>query len=324
MLNQQDNCHFSLNNMNDSNFSLCDQERFSQYRNSPRIRETIPQQSQVQKGEILDPMTVMLRNTARPEYAGRISELKGAGNAQNTGNYTVPKIRVSNKPVLIVGHDRNVGKGREASYVYDKSNWRFKTTIKQETEVNKYQRINPNAPSYKKPTRQPYDRQKTTIKQQTLLEDYVGQMGSGEATTFMDRTEYYNAVFNGLKEATLPGRMPTKQGAKVANGMNAYNIQMTKIQYDTSQFSRGINRISTPTNGLQPQWTSQPQLYDDSQMNCDRINPNLLTAFNNNPYTQPLKSFIVPYNPTHASRPDQPRTGRKNDLSQLKPNYHGI
>jgi hypothetical protein len=34
-----------------------------------------------------------------------------------------------------------------------------------------------------------------------------------------------------------------------------------------------------------------PQTYQDAQMNMDRINPDILTAFKNNPYTQSLHSF---------------------------------
>ena len=318
------NCQRILNNMSDSNYLLCDQSRFNHtdVRNTIVRREILPTAAQVKRTEVLDQRTIVLKGTDRPEYANRIQTLKGAAQQSTVGKYTVPDIRVSNKPTYSIDYKLNVAKGREVGVAYDPEMWKFRKTIKEETENNKYQRINVNS-LFKKSTRQTMDRQKTTIKQQTLLENYTGTMGSGDSRKFMDRTNAYNAQYNGLKEATLPGRMPVPQGAKVANGMTAYNMESTNTQYNIYDINKRISRstnIAIPNQRIIGDFSRQPQLYDDSQLLCDRINPSILSQFKNNPYSQSLTSHIYPYNPSYPTKPGYMSGQVKNNLSEL-PGY---
>lgn len=234
------------------------------------------------------------------------------------------------------------GDNEKKGIAYDKEAWKAKTTMKQQTEVNPYERINtapqdagkeivydpelwkakttirettanryyaPIVAASNRPQGQTrfFDRAKTTEKEQTLVEDYIGIHATGSgANNQMGRESMYNAEINALKELTLPGRMPTQQGVKVIPDKNRYKIEVKKQQFDTWGKTRRITKTWNPTKSLEPIQTVQKERYCDHDLLKDRIDPYVVEQFTKNPYTQSLQSFIVPYNPAFPQRQQTP------------------
>lgn len=234
------------------------------------------------------------------------------------------------------------GDNNKKGIAYDNEKWKAKTTIKQQTEKHQHSRINvgqqgaakmetydPEAWKAKMTIRettadkyyapivaasnrprgitQLFDRAKTTEKEQTLVEDYIGIHATGDgANNQTSRENMYNAEINALKELTLPGREPTKQGVKMIDSKDRYNIDIKKQQFDTWEKSRRITKSWVPTKSLEPQQTVQKARYCDHDMLKDRIDPYVVKQFQNNPYTQSLQSFVIPYNPAFPQKQRKP------------------
>jgi hypothetical protein len=108
----------------------------------------------------------------------------------------------------------------------------------------------------------------------------------------MDDTMWDNASLNITKTGVSQGRYPTLSNTKLAVGGNDINMEAKKLEGDrVNQYSPAATRLytQTPSLGSCTVTTDKDQLPSDSIAN--RINPNILTAFKNNPYTQPLDSF---------------------------------
>ena len=130
-----------------------------------------------------------------------------------------------------------------------------------------------------------------TNRQFTSDYEYEGSASSMYKRPTVYQTAY-NARTNIVREGTLKGRNPTTQGTKVTNGKDKINVEVKKIEHDiinqrvpvsnkTYNLYHGKN-----TCGL----TKDKNNYDHTIMG-ERIDPELLTAFNKNPYTKSLKSY---------------------------------
>ena len=214
---------------------------------------------------------VVLRNTERNKYGHRLAEHVGPAGAEGT-----------------------------VSYVYDKDRWVPQTTKKDQTIDATHSHINAAGPSKRQTN--PYDKARTTLKEQTHLEDYVGiasaaASGGGKQ---MDRTQYHNAVINGLKEQILPNRKPVQQGVKAGPDKTQFrNFESKKIQHNTYEHSRKIT-----TNAFAPtgrvtfgEVTKQGSQYDDTGILNDRLDNYNVAQFKKNPYTQSLHSYQIGQNP---------------------------
>jgi len=108
----------------------------------------------------------------------------------------------------------------------------------------------------------------------------------------MDDNMYNNARLNEIKTDVSQGRYPTLSSTKLAVGGNDVNMEVKKLEDDRlNQYSPAVHRLytQTPTLNSCNVTTDKDQLPNESL--ADRINPSMLTAFNQNPYTQPLNSF---------------------------------
>lgn len=204
-----------------------------------------------------------------------------------------------------------------------------KNTIRQQTENHEHSHINAQD-SNREATRNPYDQArmtikeqtggltklshargnnnafklksllqddaKSTIKQQVMTENYMGQ--GKDAKGSMGRQNMYNAEINALKELTIRRRKPTQQGVKVAPSKKQYNVETNKISFNTYNTNRRIQKAYEPASGIRPQITSQKQMYQDHQQLNNRLNPELLNVFKSNPYTQKLDSHGYLFNPS--------------------------
>ena len=108
----------------------------------------------------------------------------------------------------------------------------------------------------------------------------------------MDETMWDNARLNETKTDVSNGRYPTLSNTKLAIGGNDINMEAKKLEQDrVNQYSPAVNKLYTQTPSLSKctVTTDKDQLPNESLSN--RIDPNMLTAFRDNPYTQPLNSY---------------------------------
>jgi hypothetical protein len=132
---------------------------------------------------------------------------------------------------------------------------------------------------------------KNTNRQFTSDYEYVGA-----AESYLDKPTdikmYDEARLNETREGVSEGRYPTLSNSKLANGVDTINMEVKKLEEDReNQYAPIGDRLYTqiPTLNTCTVTTDKASLNDESLK--ERIDPNILTAFKNNPYTQPLNSF---------------------------------
>ena len=127
---------------------------------------------------------------------------------------------------------------------------------------------------------------------QFFTKEYTGNADSinSKPATYQD---YYNAAINEVKEGTLQGRNPTPSNVSLGVNKNMINQESKKIEGDQIN-SRELNttKVYNSINYIEPcSVTTNKQPIDNDKI-IDRIEPSTLDAFNNNPYTKPLDSFV--------------------------------
>ena len=139
-----------------------------------------------------------------------------------------------------------------------------------------------------------YDEVKPTVKQTTNFE-HTGNAGSYlSGTTANDK--FYRADLNQNKEIIARGREPTPENTKLANGMDTLNVDIKKIESD--YFNPRINNMDKLYSELPTknkidntcEYTQDKDTLDNVKL-ADRLDPNMLDPFRENPYTQSLASF---------------------------------
>ena len=102
----------------------------------------------------------------------------------------------------------------------------------------------------------------------------------------------YNTRTNAVKETTLVGREPTKQGTKISTGKDKVNMESKKIEGDIINTRELITtKVYNSIKELKPCSITQERQHSDYKMG-ERIDPDLLAAHRSNPYTQSLSSYI--------------------------------
>ena len=101
---------------------------------------------------------------------------------------------------------------------------------------------------------------------------------------------------NEVKEGTLKGRAPVPESTKIASGTDKINMEVKKIEGDiiNTREVAGTKVYNSLTN-IDPVSVTQEKNNYDYKIMDERIEPELLDAFKNNPYTQP-------YHPMHTTR----------------------
>jgi len=97
---------------------------------------------------------------------------------------------------------------------------------------------------------------------------------------------------NQVKEGTLKGRCPVPESTKISNGSDKINIDIKKIEGDiinTREVSG--NKIYNSLTAIDKCSITQEKNNYNYRIMDERIEPDLLNAFNNNPYTQSLSSY---------------------------------
>ncbi len=137
-----------------------------------------------------------------------------------------------------------------------------------------------------------------TSRQDALVEDYVGTAGH----TVGAPQEYdaaYAAETNANKELIAKGRAPTQNSVKLAAGGDMQNVEVKRLDEDRRNprdLQRDMPNCDVPFQ-LPP--TANPYSITKEKNTVfnnytERIQPEILDAFRNNPYTQSLQSYVFP------------------------------
>lgn len=133
---------------------------------------------------------------------------------------------------------------------------------------------------------------KNTNKQFTSDNDYYSTAMSANKKT-MSYQDKYNMLVNDVKEMVLEDRVPTAQGTKQTVNGSMMNVQPTKMQksIDNDHLYGNLDKVYEATDSLvNPTYTKGKKHYEEQS--TDRMDPNLLSAFHENPYSKPLNSVF--------------------------------
>ena len=105
--------------------------------------------------------------------------------------------------------------------------------------------------------------------------------------------DMYNARMNPNKEEIALGREPTQESVKLMSGMDMVNIEHRRIEGDQINIREPAETFiynAPPQKNNCGLTRVKSKLPEDT--NRSRINPDILDAFRNNPYTQSLSSSV--------------------------------
>lgn len=130
-----------------------------------------------------------------------------------------------------------------------------------------------------------------TQRDTTSCEYYTA--AGGYATGYGDRS--YDAAYrqhnNDIKSSTI-GNRPNQGGTQLFN----QQMHLTTLKSDSDRLDGRVNPAFSSLTGLPPSVQTYgairaPQYYNECA-SCERIQPDILTAFKNNPYTHSLTSSV--------------------------------
>jgi hypothetical protein len=133
----------------------------------------------------------------------------------------------------------------------------------------------------------PYLTQRDT----TSCNYYSAAGGYASAYGDMSYDAAYRQHNNDIKSQTIDNR-PNQGGTQIFN----QQMHLSTIKSDSDRLDGRVNPAYSRLSGMPPSVQTYgaihaPQYYDECQM-CDRIQPDILTAFKNNPYTHPLTTSV--------------------------------
>jgi hypothetical protein len=132
-----------------------------------------------------------------------------------------------------------------------------------------------------------------TNKQFTSDNDYTGTAQGSELPASYDAAE--SATYSGEREMVSQGRKPTQVNVNIPNGEDTVNMEVKKIEGDFIN-TRDLASDRVYNSIKQPQTcsvTTERQQYNQDIVN-ERNQPDILTPFKDNPFTQPLDSYAFP------------------------------
>lgn len=138
-----------------------------------------------------------------------------------------------------------------------------------------------------------HDKVRPTVKETSMFE-YSGNAGTSHVLGDMATDQYLRADINPAenKETISRGRSPTTEKTKLAAGMDMLNVDIQKIEKD--YFNPRINNQDHIYQDYKRtefcEITQDKETLDNVKIS-DRLDPDMLNPFRNNPYTQSLASF---------------------------------
>jgi hypothetical protein len=131
----------------------------------------------------------------------------------------------------------------------------------------------------------------STQRDSTSCQYYTAAGGAATGYGDMSYDAAYRQHNNDIKSSTI-GNRPNQGGTQVFN----QQMHLTTIKSDTDRLDGRVNPAFSRLSGLPPSVNTYgairaPQYYNECA-SCDRIQPDILSAFKNNPYTHSLTSSV--------------------------------
>ena len=128
-----------------------------------------------------------------------------------------------------------------------------------------------------------------TNKQFTSDNDYTGIADSSNNKP-ISYQDVYNATLNDVKQDIAKGRIPTQNSVKIPLGEDSINMTTNKIEHlnDGNFEPTRIVQMPPDMSNFNSMTTEKTNI--ENEKIGDRLNPEMLEAFKNNPLTQPLDS----------------------------------
>jgi len=158
-----------------------------------------------------------------------------------------------------------------------------------DTTGTNYFNTNPT-PVHKGDTTRIQDTVRPTVKETTNF-SYTGD-GASHVPADMSSDQYLRADLNPNKEIIAQGRSPTPENVKLTNGMDTLNMTIDKLDKDyTNHHISNMDKLyqEIPTSNTCKFTTDKIPL--NNKKISDRLDPQNLDPFRNNPYTHSLASF---------------------------------
>jgi hypothetical protein len=132
-----------------------------------------------------------------------------------------------------------------------------------------------------------------TNKQFTSDNDYTGIADSSNNKP-ISYEDVYNATLNEVKQTVAVGREPTQNSVKIPIGEDSICMTTNKIEQlnNTDLEPTRIVQMPPDMTNFNSMTTDKNEL--DNQKIGDRLNPEMVEQFKNNPLTQPLDSHAFP------------------------------
>jgi hypothetical protein len=136
-----------------------------------------------------------------------------------------------------------------------------------------------------------YSSPDSTQRDTTSCQYYTAAGGAATGYGDMSYDAAYKQHNNEIKSSTIANR-PNQGGTQIFN----QQMHLTTIKSDTDRLDGRVNPAFSRLSGLPPSVNTYgairaPQYYNECA-SCDRIQPDILTAFKNNPYTHSLTSSV--------------------------------
>ena len=137
---------------------------------------------------------------------------------------------------------------------------------------------------------------KNTTRQFTSDNEYSGIAGSSANDKAMSYEDIYNSTIKSVRQDVSKGRTPSTQGVKQQLGSDDMNVSMNKeTEVNNKRIDeRGIQSTkvynSLPTMNKCNETTDKATLPNEPLRN--RLDPVMVDAFKDNPYTQSLSSYV--------------------------------
>jgi hypothetical protein len=184
----------------------------------------------------------------------------------------------------------NAGSTVPAGTVFNPAD-RLPTTIKETTsgllDFNHLNFERQTNAGYQVADQQPVENQRDT----TTDVEYMGSAGGAGAHM---GNQVYNAAYNQHNNNNKVQTSWTNQGNMSLLSHDA-NVSVRKQNVSTSNYmgaaAPGPNTVNMPPSVETYGKARMPQNYPRNAIECERINPDILDAFRNNPYTQSLHSY---------------------------------
>jgi len=127
--------------------------------------------------------------------------------------------------------------------------------------------------------------------------EYAGNAGNGDVDMAMSYADAYASNVKSLRDETLQDWMPGMGGNNRLAGPESINMKTTKLGHLNNQYitDRGLapTRIQQNVSQISLGATTHQKDDIDNELINNRLDPTLLDAYRQNPYTKPLPSYYA-------------------------------